>query len=221
MKFGKRELIMSALVLALGTAVYVNWQFSANETQLNADRSDEELGVAQYVNASVSPSENTSKGSSSGTSSKQTSSSESKTESKSSASNTSSNQNTESNKNTSSVATNTEEYFSKVRLERQQIQDELLELAQNVIEASDSSGKGKEEAVKHLNELSDTIQQQSNVENLIIAKGFDDCVAFVQNGECSVVVTGQELKSDLLIAIKDIVMGQTGLSFDKIRVTHI
>lgn len=221
MKFGKRELIMSALVLALGTAVYVNWQFSANETQLNAERSDEELGVAQYVNASVSPSENSSKGSSSGASSKQTSSSESKTESKSAASNTSSNQNTESGKNTSSVATNTAEYFSKVRLERQQIQDELLELAQNVIEASDSSSKGKEEAVKHLNELSDTIQQQSNVENLIIAKGFDDCVAFIQNGECSVVVTGQELKSDLLIAIKDIVMGQTGLSFDKIRVTHI
>ena len=75
--------------------------------------------------------------------------------------------------------------------------------------------KGKEEAVAHLNELSDIIQQQTNVENLIIAKGFDDCAVFIQNGECSVVVTGKELKSDSLLAIKDIVISQTGISFDK------
>lgn len=217
MKFGKRELIMSALVLALGTAVYVNWQFSTNDAKLNTERNDEDLGVAQYVNASVSPKDSDPKDSAS----KQTTESENKSDSKPEASKTESKPKENSSKNTSSVSTNTSEYFSKVRLERKQTQDELMELAQNVIEAADSSGKGKEEAVKHLNEMSDTIQQQSNVENLIIAKGFDDCVAFVQNGECSVVVTGQELKSDLLIAIKDIVMGQTGLSFDKIRVTHI
>ncbi len=211
MKFGKRELIMSALVLALGTAVYVNWQFTANDSELSAGRNDEDLGVAQYVNANIS-----SKPDSSSTSSK---SAESKSPSVSSKQESSS-KNTSSN-NTSSVKSNAEEYFSKVRLEREQTQDELLDLAKEVIDATESSGKSKEEAVKQLNAISNTIQQQSNVENLIKAKGFDDCVAFIQNGECSVVVSGQELKSDMLIAIKDIVMGQTGLSFDKIRVTHI
>ncbi len=211
MKFGKRELIMSALVLALGTAVYVNWQFTAHDSELSAGRNDEDLGVAQYVNANIS-----SKPDSSSTSSKST---ESKSPSVSSKQESSS-KNTSSN-NTSSVKSNAEEYFSKVRLEREQTQDELLDLAKEVIDATESSGKSKEEAVKQLNAISNTIQQQSNVENLIKAKGFDDCVAFIQNGECSVVVSGQELKSDLLIAIKDIVMGQTGLSFDKIRVTHI
>lgn len=211
MKFGKRELIMSALVLALGTAVYVNWQFTANDSELSAGRNDEDLGVAQYVNANIS-----SKSDSSSTSSK---SAESKSTSVSSKQESSS-KNTSSN-NTSSVKSNAEEYFSKVRLEREQTQDELLDLAKEVIDATESSGKSKEEAVKQLNAISNMIQQQSNVENLIKAKGFDDCVAFIQNGECSVVVSGQELKSDLLIAIKDIVMGQTGLSFDKIRVTHI
>lgn len=211
MKFGKRELIMSALVLALGTAVYVNWQFTANDSELSAGRNDEDLGVAQYVNANIS-----SKSDSSSTSSK---SAESQSPSVSSKQESSS-KNTSSN-NTSSVKSNAEEYFSKVRLEREQTQDELLDLAKEVIDATESSGKSKEEAVKQLNAISNMIQQQSNVENLIKAKGFDDCVAFIQNGECSVVVSGQELKSDLLIAIKDIVMGQTGLSFDKIRVTHI
>lgn len=214
MKFGKRELIMSALVVSLGAAVYVNWQFSTNDDKLNAG-TDGDLGVAQYVNANISSDTASSEKSESNTSSGNSDKDSANTSSKSTSS-----QN-DKDSDTSSALSSVEEYFSKVRLERQQTQDELIELAEEIVNATDSSGSGKEEAVKHLNELSDTIQQQSNVENLIIAKGFDDCVAFIQNGECSIVVTGQELKSDLLIAIKDIVMGQTGINFDKIRVTHI
>ena len=191
MKFGKRELIMSALVVSLGAAVYLNWQFGANPNRLSVEKSDEDLGVAHYVNAGIATPDKAEK---------QQNSSQ-KTES------------------VVSELSEEEEFFSKVRLERKQTQDELIELARSVVESTETSGKGKEEAVRQLNELSDIIQQQSNIENLVIAKGFDDCVAFIQNGECNVVVTGQELKSDLLIAIKDIVMGQTGFSFDKIRVT--
>lgn len=215
MKFGKKELIMSALVVSLGAAVYVNWQFGANEQNLSVSTDDEDLGAAHYVNASIAASSSTS---SSGSSSRNSPSASSKAES--AGSNTASSKNL-SSANTSSMLSNTKEYFSKVRLERKQTQDELIELAQEIVEATESSGKGKEEAVKQLNAMSDIIQQQSNIENLIIAKGFDDCIAFIQNGECSVVVTGQELKSDLLVAIKDIVMGQTGFGFDKVRVTQI
>ena len=31
MKFHKRQLILASLVVALGTAVYLNWQFSGNK----------------------------------------------------------------------------------------------------------------------------------------------------------------------------------------------
>ncbi len=193
MKFGKRELIMSALVVSLGAAVYLNWQFGTNADKLSAEKNDDDLGVAHYVNANIATSDTP----------KTLDEITSKTES------------------TTSQLSETEEFFSKVRLERKQTQDELIELAKSVVEAAETSGKGKEEAVKQLNDLSNIIQQQSNIENLIKAKGFDDCVAFIQNGECSIVVTGMELKSDQLIAIKDIVMSQTGFDFDKVRVTQI
>ncbi len=201
MNFGKRELVLSALVVAMGTAVYLNWQFDSNKDKLAADNNDD-LGVAHYVNAAIATSDNAS---SKASSSKANVSSESVPQ----------------DDYYSSVPTNAEDYFAKVRLERKQIQDDLIELAKEVIESTDQNGKGRKEAVEHLNKMSDIIQQQTNVENLIIAKGFDDCVAFIQNDECSIVVTGQELKSDTLIAIKDIVIGQTGISFDKIRVTHL
>ena len=59
MKFGKRQIILAALMLALGAAVYLNWQFTAPtpvedvsaETETSSG-SDERLGVAQLVNNS-------------------------------------------------------------------------------------------------------------------------------------------------------------------------
>lgn len=52
MKFQKKYVVLAALVLALGTAVYINWQFSSDKS-LSASK---ELGAASYVSATVSPS---------------------------------------------------------------------------------------------------------------------------------------------------------------------
>ena len=49
MKFQKKHLVAAALVLALGAAVYVNWQFGAS----GASKSSKELGAASYVSATV------------------------------------------------------------------------------------------------------------------------------------------------------------------------
>ena len=51
-KSGKRQLVLAALVMALGAAVYLNWQFSGNQQLLAADTlsSEKELGTAQLVN---------------------------------------------------------------------------------------------------------------------------------------------------------------------------
>ena len=49
MKFQKKHIISAALILALGAAVYVNWQFGAQ----GAQKSSKELGAASYVNATV------------------------------------------------------------------------------------------------------------------------------------------------------------------------
>lgn len=53
----KRQIIMAALVLALGSAVFVNWYFTRPETQAAQGGTDEPqrysvIGDAQYVSAS-------------------------------------------------------------------------------------------------------------------------------------------------------------------------
>lgn len=121
----------------------------------------------------------------------------------------------------SSQPSEEEEYFSRVRLDRSKTQDELVALARSVAESETTGGEAKVQAVAQLNSLLNVIRQQTNIEGLVISKGFDDCIAYIENGECSVVVTGRELRSDTLTAIKDIVKSQSGIEFDKIRVTGV
>lgn len=49
MKFQKKYIVLAALVLALGAAVYVNWQFGNSGTGVTS----KELGAASYVSATV------------------------------------------------------------------------------------------------------------------------------------------------------------------------
>ena len=49
MAIRKRQLVLAALVVALGAAVYLNWQFGGNSQIVDAGTSvsDKELGAAQ------------------------------------------------------------------------------------------------------------------------------------------------------------------------------
>ena len=52
MKFQKKYVVLSALVLALAAAVYVNWQFSGTDSSVTS----KELGAASYVSATAASS---------------------------------------------------------------------------------------------------------------------------------------------------------------------
>ena len=192
MAFGKRQLVLAALVVALGAAVYLNWQFSDNRDLLATNTvtsSQKELGEAQYVNNSVSG------GDSSDTSSMQDDVS-------------------------SGVSSSASGYFANARLTREKSRDEAADLIKDILQGVDASDDAKKDALNQAAAIAQNMEQENNVENLIKAKGFADCVAFIQNGECSVVVASEGLLDSEAITIKDIVAGQTGISFDKIKIVE-
>ena len=189
MIFGKKQIILAALVIALGTAVYLNWQLSSDQG-LNDDNSiisTKELGEAQFVNNTPTP-ENSEEN-------KEGNDKENKDKPKSSS-----------------------EYFSKAKSERQKAREEATEV---IKENAKSSEQAKAESVKQAAEIAKNIEKESNIENLIKAKGVADCLAFIQNDECSVVVGGTEaLNENLAVVIKDIVAGQGGIAPDKIKIVE-
>ena len=61
---------------------------------------------------------------------------------------------------------------------------------------------------------------ESTIENLVIAKGYTDCVAFVNGESVSVVIAGTDngLENSDIAKVTDIVMEETGLTADKIKI---
>lgn len=202
MKFGKRQLVLAALVVALGAAVYLNWQFADNNAliQQTSASANKEIGQAQFVNNSTDSSVSKDK-------------------------NTGGNTSSNSSKDTGGKKTQPSEdalaYFAQVKVERQKTHDGAVDLAKEVLEAADSSDEAKKEAVVKAAEIAKNMEQETNIESLIKAKGFSQCLAFIQNGECSIVVCKGELDDDGVISIKDIVAGQSGIEFDNIKITEV
>ena len=64
---------------------------------------------------------------------------------------------------------------------------------------------------------------EAQIESLVIAKGYLDCVAYIGEEGISVAVAAPEggLKAEDVAVIADIVMAQSAYSIDKIRVVEV
>ena len=93
----------------------------------------------------------------------------------------------------------------------------LGELLDGVLEDVEADSEAKQAAVEEASALAQNILQETNVENLLKAKGFEESVAYITPEECSVVVAGDLGEADMLI-VQEIVVEQTGLTADKIKI---
>ena len=121
------------------------------------------------------------------------------------------------------VATTSTDYFAAVRLSRQQARDSAVNLLQ---EAMAYSGEGSSKEVESAMELEDIVQtalSEAQIESLIIAKGYADCVAYMSGEGISVAVSSPEggLQQADVAVIADIVMAQSEYSLDDIRVVEV
>ena len=107
--------------------------------------------------------------------------------------------------------------FAEARMNRQTSRDEALELLDHVLEDADADSEAKKAAVESASAMAQNILKESNVEGLLKAKGYEECVAYIAEEQCSVLVSGDLQDSDMLI-VQEVVMEQTGLSADKIKI---
>lgn len=207
MTFGKRQLMVAAMVAALGTAVYLNWQFSGVEPVSVTDSQPSEsvsknLGQTTYVNTEVSGAKSEKSEVSKSESSKAEKVKETVQE-------------------VSSILTKEQqEYFSSERAKRAQTQDKAQEGLEDIIEGS-TSETAKKDALKIAERLANTIKAEGDIEAEIKTKGFAECLVMINNGSCTVIVAKGNLNEATAVTIKDIVVRQAGIEFDRITVTEI
>ena len=120
-----------------------------------------------------------------------------------------------------STATTSTDYFAAVRLSRQQARDSAVSLLQDVTVNSDQTEA--EESAAELEDIVQTALTEAQIESLIIAKGYADCVAYMSNEGISIAVSSPEggLQQTDVAVIADIVMSQSEYTLDDIRVVEV
>lgn len=107
---------------------------------------------------------------------------------------------------------NSEDYFAQATLNRQKARDEALQVLQIVVDNEDALAESKDQAIQQMSQIADDMQKESNIESLIVSKGFDECVAVISDGKCNIVVKCDELQANQISQIKEIVYEQAAIS---------
>lgn len=109
-------------------------------------------------------------------------------------------------------------YFASVQISRQQARDEALEVLQMVIASDSALESAKNEAIENVNRIADEITAESNIETLVVAKGFEDCVAVISDGSASIVVKSSGLLPSEIAQIMEIVYEQADIVPSNVRI---
>lgn len=191
MIFKKRQVLMAALVVALGAAVFVNWYYTkqpqtvqtnspVSSTQQDTENQEAatagNLGDAQFVSGTLPSSEN---------------------------------------------KTDEPEYFVQAKLDRTVAHDKAKETLQQTIDSSTADAESKKAASEALEKLSANIKKETDTENLIKAKISSGCVVVIDNGKAQVIVEKGKLNDTVVLQIKEIVIQQTGFTVENITIIEV
>ena len=113
------------------------------------------------------------------------------------------------------------DYFAAVRLSRQQARDSAVGLLQEAM-AYDKEEENSQTNAK-LETIVQTALNEAQIESLVIAKGYADCVAYISEDGISVAVASPEggLGQKDVAVIADIVMTQSQYGIEDIRVVEV
>jgi stage III sporulation protein AH len=123
-----------------------------------------------------------------------------------------------------SVANSTgNEFFEQARLSRQKAHDEALETIQKSLKGSSLSSEEKAVYTAQLAQNLENINAENEIETLILAKGFADCLCFLQNGQANLTVmtSGEALTAAQVAQIRDIVLSKCDVTAQNITVVEV
>ena len=113
------------------------------------------------------------------------------------------------------------QYFASVRLSRQEARDSAVTILQEAMSYTDEQKSAQTNA--QLEEIVQTALCEAQIESLVIAKGYQDCVAYISEEGISVAVATPEggLTAPDVAVISDVVMTQSEFTLDDIRIVEV
>lgn len=116
--------------------------------------------------------------------------------------------------------TTVSDYFAAVRLSRQEARDSAVSLLQETMAYSDENAAQSNAQLEQIVEIA---LCEAQIESLVIAKGYADCVAYIGDEGISVAVATPEggMQQADVAVIADIVMTQSAFTMENIHVVEV
>lgn len=116
-----------------------------------------------------------------------------------------------------------DEFFEQARLTRTKARDEALDTLQKSLKSAKLTDEEKESLTAQLTAAIDNIATESDIENLVKAKGFVDCVAFIDGDQVDVTVmtTSDGLTKEEVAQIRDVVLSKCQVTAQDITIVEV
>lgn len=110
------------------------------------------------------------------------------------------------------------DYFTETALSRDQSRDEAMEVLQTVADSEEADEATKTNALAEISKIALNIQNEANIESLVKAKGFEECVAVISGDSVSVIVKSDNMNASQAAQICTIVYETTGILPSKVSI---
>ena len=185
MKIIKRNAIIIAVILFAGVAVYLNWAYNRQETELEeAGRAvsgvlDTADGDGLFYSEPLS-------------------------------------------EPVLSTADAVTEYFTSARLTRQQARDSAISTLREAAE-TEQTESASGHALDAITEMAKYTVTEAEIESLVMAKGFEECLVFLDDDSVIVAVSSPAagLSASAVSRITDIVLQETALNTEQIKIIEV
>lgn len=114
-------------------------------------------------------------------------------------------------------------YFAQARLTRKNARDNALSILNDAADREDVSQEIRDNATGEISKLAQDALTEATIENLIIAKGFTECVAFISQDGINIAVAEPVggLNAEDAAKITDIVLNNSALTALDIHIVPV
>lgn len=115
-------------------------------------------------------------------------------------------------------ASQTGDFFKDFRAQRETARADEIALLDSIVQQENAPEDSVKKADERRIELTRFTEQERAIEKLLVAKGFEDAAAFVQEGTATIVVKKEKLTDEEIARILEMAMRQTGQEASNIKI---
>ena len=195
-----RRVTALTLAAALVVAVYLNWQYARTGAELETEAVNVSASVAEETSVPITDGLMTEAEAVSST-----------------------------NKNYGeaqlvSVSNNSgSKFFEEARLKREKAHDAALDTIQKTLKSASLSADEKKSYAQELTGNLENLNAETEIETLVKAKGFADCLCFLQadRADLTVMTSGDALTAAQVAQIRDIILSKSSVTAQNITVVEV